>query len=243
MRRPPRADRLDLLSRLLRDRPGATATELATELRVSVRSLFRDLDVLRDRGLPLESSRGRGGGLRVHPSWGVGRVLFSRDEALTVLLGLAIAENVGFPLFAREIRRARVTITDAFPARERKRIAPLRERIFVGSPASVAVRESYSTPAAAPMRQVEVAFTEEKLLAIDYAREDRSVSSRTVEPHVLVINAPAWYLLAHDHYRGGTRTFRLDRIRHAEALDTTFRARPGELIATLREGGVPLDRL
>src|SRR3712207_4657799 len=98
-----RADRLDLLARVLRDRPGVTAGDLARELGVSVRSVFRDVEALRERGYPIESARGRGGGLRLHPNWGLGRVLLSRDEALCALLGLAVAEKLGFPMFAAEV--------------------------------------------------------------------------------------------------------------------------------------------
>jgi predicted DNA-binding transcriptional regulator YafY len=63
--------------RLLRDRPGITAPELAERVGSSTRSVFRDLAVLRERGYPIESSRGRGGGLRLHPLRGLGRVPFS----------------------------------------------------------------------------------------------------------------------------------------------------------------------
>ena len=60
-----RIDRLDLLTRVLRDRPGITVAVLAHELSVSVRSVFRDLDHLRERGYPIEADRGRGGGYRL----------------------------------------------------------------------------------------------------------------------------------------------------------------------------------
>jgi predicted DNA-binding transcriptional regulator YafY len=243
MPRLSRADRLDLLTRLLRDRPGATTADLAGELGVSPRSLFRDLDALRERGLPVESSRGRGGGLRVNPSWGVGRVLFSRDEAISVLIGLAIAEKLGFPLFGRSIRRARVTITDAFPSHERRRIAPLRDRIFIGTPASARVRESYRFPAAAAMAHVEAAFVEERRLDIEYLREDGTASRRVIEPHALVINAPAWYVIGLDLSRAGTRTFRLDRVKTAAALTDRFRAHPRSMVADLTEAGVLLEHL
>ena len=229
-----RADRLDLLARVLGDRPGVTAGELARELDVSVRSIFRDIDALRERGYPVESARGRGGGLRLRSNWGLGRVLLSRDEALCSLLGLAVAEKLRFPMFAPEVARARRKIADAFPAAERRRIAPLRERIFIGEAASEDVRRSYREPAAAPTRRLQVAFVEERVVLADYEREDGTLSRRRLEPHALLINAPAWYLLAHDHLRGESRTFRLDRFVAVEMEPDTFRARPrafhGELL-------------
>ena len=239
-----RADRLDLLARVLRDRPGVTAGALARELGVSVRSVFRDLDALRERGYPIDSARGRGGGLRLHPNWGMGRVLLSRDEALCTLLGLAVAERMGFPMFAADIARARRKVADAFPAAERKRIAPLRERIFVGQPASAAVRASYREPAAAPMRPLQAAFVEERLVRASYAREDGTATERRLEPHALVINWPAWYLVAFDHLRGESRTFRLDRFIAVAAEDERFRARPREVMRDLLAAdGVVLDRV
>ena len=243
-RPPSRADRLDLLARVLRDRPGATASDLARELGVSVRSVFRDLDALRERGVPIEASRGRGGGLRIPHGWGLGRVLLSRDEALCTLLGLAVAERLGFPMFGPELGRARRKIADAFPAAERRRIAPLRERIFVGAPASPAVRASYAEPAAPPMRRLQVAFVEEHVVRAAYAREDGTTSERRLEPHALVINWPAWYLLAWDHLRAEPRTFRLDRFASVEAEAEQFRPRARQLVeAVLPATGVVLDRV
>ena len=242
--RPLRLDRLDLLARALRDRPGVTAGELAESLGVSVRSVFRDLDALRERGVPIEASRGRGGGLRLHASWGLGRVLLSRDEALCTLLGLAIADRMGFPMFAPELGRARRKVVDAFPAAERKRIAPLRERIFVGQPASAEVRGSYREPAEEPMRLLQTAFVDERVVRAEYVKESGERTRRRLEPHALVINWPAWYLLAYDHLRRESRTFRLDRFVTVELEDDTFRPRAGELVgALLASGGVVLDRV
>jgi predicted DNA-binding transcriptional regulator YafY len=239
----PRADRLDLLVRVLRDRPGTTARELADDLGVSVRSVFRDLDRLRDRGYPIETARGRGGGLRLRGNWGLGKVLLSREEALCALLGLAIAERLGFPMFAAEVGRARRKLVDAFPTSERRRIAPLRERILIGAPASPAVRGVYAEPAGTPMRRLQAAFVEERVVTAAYIREDGQASVRRLEPHVLVINWPAWYLMAHDHLRGEPRTFRLDRFTAVDVEPETFRPRPRTIARELLEGVGQLARV
>src|SRR5437867_11408192 len=172
-----RIDRLDLLSRVLRDRPGITVAELARELTVSVRSVFRDLDHLRERGYPIEADRGRGGGVRLHASWGLGKVLLSSEEALCTLLSLAISEKLSFPMFSADLARARKKIVDAFPTSERKKIAPLRERIFIGRPASASVRSTYTMPEPAAMRRLQVAFVRETTVRADYVKESGESSS------------------------------------------------------------------
>ena len=243
---PPRrrADRLDLVARLLADRPGLTTAALARELDVSVRSIFRDLQALRDRGYPVEGARGRGGGLRLPANWGLGKVLFSRDEALCTLLALAIADKLGLPMFAPELGRARRKITGAFSRTERRRIAPLRERIFVGPVASPAVRSSYTEPLPAPMRRLQVAFVEERVVRAEYRKEGGASSVRRLEPHALVINWPAWYVLGYDHSRARTRTFRLDRFLAVEIESEPFRPRAQSLVEeVLSSAGVPLERV
>ncbi|HEX5072112.1 MAG TPA: WYL domain-containing protein [Gemmatimonadaceae bacterium] len=241
-----RIERLDLLTRVLRDRPGITVADLARALDVSVRSVFRDLDHLRERGYPIEADRGRGGGVRLHASWGLGKVLLSSEEALCTLLSLAISEKLGFPMFSTEVARARKKIVDAFPTNERKTIAPLRQRIFVGRPASATVRDTYSTPESTVMRQLQIAFVREATVQAEYVKETGESSHRRVEPHALLITWPAWYLLAYDHLRGEPRTFRFDRFRDAQVEEgTSFRARPRE-IATAILGPhceVPLNQI
>lgn len=239
-----RADRLDLLLRVIGDRPGITARDVAADLGQSVRTIFRDIDELRLRGYPIESSRGRGGGLRLSPRWGLGRVMLSRDEALGTLLALAITSQVGFPLFGNDVARARRRIVDAFPAEERRRLAPLRDRIFMGAPASVAVRRSYGEPTPECMRMLQRGFVDARQLHVEYRSENGMVSARRIEPHALVINWPAWYVLAHDHLRDAPRTFRVDRFRRVrvegEAFTPWGRAR---VQALLRELGVVMEEV
>jgi predicted DNA-binding transcriptional regulator YafY len=238
----PRIDRLDLLARMLRNRPGITAAELARELGVSIRSVFRDIDHLRERGIPVESSRGRGGGLRVHARWGLANVLLSRDEALCTLLALAVSEKLGFPMFAPEVARSRRKIGDAFPDAERRRLGPLRERIFIGKTASAAVRASYAAPDVGPMRRLQAAFVDQRVVDAVYVKESGERSVRRLEPHALVINWPAWYLMAQDHSRGQPRTFRFDRFASVEIQSETFIPRPRDVARDLLQaGGVMLE--
>ncbi len=65
-----RPQRLDLLASRLKADEAMTVPVLADEFGISARTLFRDLAILRDRGLPVEADRGRGGGVRLHPVWG-----------------------------------------------------------------------------------------------------------------------------------------------------------------------------
>jgi predicted DNA-binding transcriptional regulator YafY len=219
--------------RLLRDRPGITAPELAERVGSSTRSVFRDLAVLRERGYPIESSRGRGGGLRLHPLRGLGRVPFSAEEALATLLGLAVAEGLVLPVFGDDIRRARMRIVSAFPSSEHQRVRRLRARVLVGPPASAAVRASYGIPDPAAMRALQAAFVGDRVVELEYRKPNESPTAREIEPHAILLNWPAWYLLSHDRLREDVRTFRLDRIEAVRAVAETFVPRPAAVVRSI----------
>lgn len=237
-----RHQRLDLIVSMIRDRPGISSPTLARELKVSVRTVFRDIGYLRTRGVPIESDVGPGGGLRLPPRFGLGRVQLTPEQGLCVLLALAVSEKLDFPMFAREFRPARRTLVGAYPTEERRVVARLQERVFVGSPASEDVRRSYRRPDQALMEALQSAFVRERALRIRYKDGEGTITTRVVEPHALSIRWPAWYLLAVDGLRQAVRTFRLDRLRAVEILESqSFRADPSRILEWMEAlPGLPL---
>ncbi len=83
-------------------------------------------------------------------------------------------------------------------------------------------------------------------IAIDgrYEDEHGRTTARLVEPHVLAIHWPAWYVIGHDHMRRAVRTFRIDRLRSVDLVASRrFRARPAEIMDSLEcrpAGGIAI---
>ncbi len=117
-----RMRRLDELQGLLRSRTHATGAALAVELGISIRTLNRDIALLRDAGVPVEAERGRGGGMRLQPQWSLGRMHFNTVEAIDVLVSLAIAEQMAAPLLLRHVTSIRRKIVAAFAERDQRAI-------------------------------------------------------------------------------------------------------------------------
>jgi predicted DNA-binding transcriptional regulator YafY len=229
-----RHERLELVLTVMRDRPGITATELAREFEVSRRTLFRDLEYLRRRGYPIEGEPGRGGGVRVDSRWSLGKVQLAPSEGICVLLSLAIHEKLGLPVFSSALKGARRKITSAFPEGQRRLLARLQERLFVGSLASEPVRNSYKGPWAQGFEELQAAFVHEQAISFLYRDEGGRLTQRIVEPHALLVRWPVWYLAARDLEKGVARLFRIDRMnRMCVDVQTTFHARPQELLAEL----------
>jgi predicted DNA-binding transcriptional regulator YafY len=218
-----RLERLEELKGLLKARDHSTADALAAELGVSRRTLHRDLAILRDSGLPIEAERGRGGGMRLHPNWALGRISLSAVEAVDLLLSIAIAEQVHSPVLLRQLAGIRRKIVAAFGESHQPRIRALRKRILLGPPASDQVVSSYRAAPPRPLTGLAEAFLNERCVVIEYVDRNGAITLREIEPQFLYLSLPVWYLLAWDRLRGAVRHFRIDRIRKVTTLQTGFR--------------------
>lgn len=218
-----RLARLDELAGLLRSREFATTAELAALLGTSIRTLRRDLEVLRERGVPVEADRGRGGGLRLGPAWSAGRIHLNSGEALALLLSVAITEKLGSPLLLGAVTPLRRKIAAAFSPPDARRILTLRGRVLFGNFASSRVVSTYDRPGKHVLAPLADAFFGQRLARIRYQDQLGQASERTIEAHFLYYNLPVWYVLAWDRLRDSVRFFRIDRIREIELEPAGFR--------------------
>jgi predicted DNA-binding transcriptional regulator YafY len=221
-----RLGRLDELLGLLKSRDFATGAELAVELGVSIRTLRRDLEVLRERGVPVEADRGRGGGVRVAGAWSAGRVHLNATEAMDLLLSLTVAEKIQSPLLLQNLTAIRRKLAASFAEPQAGRIRTLRRRILIGQNASAAVLANIGTPDQRVLGLLTAAFFDQRCADIDYVDQQRSTTTRTIEAQFLYLNMPVWYVLAWDRLREAPRTFRIDRITRAQPREESFRLRP-----------------
>lgn len=84
------------------------------------------------------------------------------------------------------------------------------------------------------------AVRQDRLLEIEYWTESRGkISSRIIEPHMLMNSRDAWYLVAYCRRAKEQRTFRLDRIRSARLLDEHFDRRPEVEAVPYQPWGAP----
>lgn len=218
-----RLRRLDEIKGLLRANEFITVQDLASTLGVSVRTLSRDLSVLRDSGVPIEGDRGRGGGLRLHRSWSLGRLQLSTEEAIDLLLCIAVAKQMNSPLLLRQLDSIERKVSAAFSDTHQGKIRTLRKRVLIGKPASPAVLATLPRGSQRPLSQVTQAFFNQECLELKYQDNSGQNTQRVVEPQFLYFNAPIWYLLTWDHLRSAIRFFRVDRIKEARCLSQGFR--------------------
>lgn len=217
-----RLERLEHVTAHLKQEGYCTVTQLASLFDVSERTITRDLQILRDQGLPIDADRGRGGGIRLDRNWGIGRVNLSYSEAVDLLVSLAVAEQMNSPLFLAQLGSIRRQLMASFSSEKRHKVAGLKARILIGESASPFVLSSFDTAEKPVIQRLHQAFVTQQCLRISYVAEDGAKTERDIQPHYLLLNYPVWYVLAWDNFRDAPRTFRCDRIAQATGSDEKF---------------------
>lgn len=212
-----RTDRLYALVEELRaiaPRP-RSATWLAARFEVSVRTVERDLDALREAGVPIWAENGRKGGYTLDRERTLPPLAVTADEALAISVALRAAEDSPFAAAARS---AAQKVLASLPEAVRD-----RERLLAG--------RILTTPAerAGVAEVVGGAVTSGRLIHLAYDAPGGR-TERDVEPVGLIRGPSHWYLLGWCRLRDGVRGFRLDRIATAELRDEIPRPRAAAVL-------------
>ncbi len=214
-----------------------TAPSLAGRFEVSVRTIYRDIEMLSATGIPVYAERGTSGGYRLHEGFFLPPVGFSRAEAVVALLGLALIGSLKVPLFEAELQTAERKLVAAMPSRLRTLLAETRRLIgFEQAAADVFHPEPEDDRVDTPeARKTQAKAVETYLGAVldgtrvsfgyrsPYQERDGAKPVQA-EAHGLLWDRDRWYLLGNRHGDGGRRIWRADRVRDIAA--TTFRAKP-----------------
>ncbi|WP_406859236.1 WYL domain-containing protein [Streptomyces sp. HUAS MG47] len=210
-----RATRLVTLLLLLQNRGRMTARELAEELEVSVRTVYRDVEALGGAGIPLYGEAGHAGGYRLVDGYRTRLTGLTADEAqaafLAALPGAAADLGLGEALAA-----ARLKLRAALPAELREHAGRIQERFLLDAPGWYG--DADRTP---HLAAVATALWERRVLVLRYRRwRAPEEIERRIEPYGLVLKAGRWYLVAGGP--SGIRTYRVDQILGLTELDEEF---------------------
>jgi predicted DNA-binding transcriptional regulator YafY len=208
-----RASRLISLLLLLQNRGQLTAAEVARELEVSERTIFRDVEALAAAGVPIYAERGPHGGIRLVDGYRTRLTGMTGEEAEAIFLS-------GLPGPAAElglgtvITAARLKVLAALPTELRARATRLVERFYLD--AAGWFRAGEEVPLLPTLAE---AVWEGRRVRVRYDRGDE-VAERLLEPLGLVLKGGTWYLAARRD--DDVRTYRVSRVLEADLLEETF---------------------
>ncbi|MFE9391142.1 helix-turn-helix transcriptional regulator [Streptomyces sp. NPDC006784] len=219
-----KSDRLLAILLLLQTRGRVPAEELAAELEVSARTIYRDIEALSAAGVPVYAERGRHGGITLLPGYRTDVSGLTADEARALFVLAAPGPHSALGLdsaLASALRK----VMAALPAPHRPAADLTSRRILVDPDRWLP----------GPRTEVELdvlhtAVFADRRLRIRYRHGgDSRPHTYTVDPYGLVNKAGVWYLVA--DRRGSPALFRADRIAAATALEDPVRRRTGVELA------------
>ncbi len=208
---------------ILQNRPGVTAGELATGLDVTERAARRYIAILREAGVPVESSRGPYGGYRLGRGTRLPPVVFTESEALSLVMAVLDGPPAA-------VGDALDKVIRALPERVGRQAAALREH------ASAAPDQYSARPDPATTSALVAAIAARRRTLVTYRSESGKEWQAEVDPWAVVVRHSRWYLLCHSHRADAIRTYRIDRVHAVEQTTRVFEP-PRDLdpVATVEE--------
>jgi predicted DNA-binding transcriptional regulator YafY len=206
-----RAGRLISLIIRLQARGRLTAAEMARELEVSVRTIYRDIDQLSAVGIPVVADRGCNGGFKLVDGFRTQLGPLTETEAETLFLAAlpGAAAELGL---ADQLDSARSKLVTALPGGAKTQRFSARFHLDT--------KAWFRTSEPVPLLPTIVdAVRRSQWLKIRYAT-DTNAAARRVGPAGLVLKGGVWYLVAQQAET--FRTYRVTRVSEAQVLATPY---------------------
>lgn len=214
-----RADRLFQIIQILRrsSRP-VTASEIARELEVSPRTLYRDVADLIGQRVPIRGEAGFG--YVLDDAFDMPPLMLTPDEIEAAVLGAQWVAGRGDLVLAKAALDLIAKITS---------VVPDRLRPFLAAPSIGTSPAFRHLPDGIDITRTREWIREGRKLRLDYRDTNGTASQRVVWPVILGFFEEARMLAAWCELRQSFRHFRTDRILRADFLDEQHGTRPGVL--------------
>jgi predicted DNA-binding transcriptional regulator YafY len=225
-----RADRLFRLVQLLRARRFATGEQMADELGVSKRTLYRDVADLQASGVPIRGEAGVG--YRLERGYELAPLIFTSEELEGLVLGARVVAAWGDAELGAAVASAMTKVEAVLPDTLRRVVleTPLFAPELPGASAM-----------AGELALLRRAIGERHLVHFRYAREDGAESERDARPLGLFFWGRKWTLAAWCELRQDYRSFRPDRMQGVELLARSFDPADGISLAGFLAKHDPAD--
>ena len=214
-----RADRLFQIVQQLHHERVTTAHDLAEELEVSERTIYRDIQDLSLSGVPITGEVGIG--YRLLPGFQLPPLMFKEEELEALLLGARMVRAWTDKGLASAADQALQKIEHVIPDRLKPQLNS-QDMIVPDFPMEGRASEQ--------LYVVRQAIKTQHKIEIKYTREDGNQSERKVHPLGLFYWGKVWTLVAWCELRDAFRNFRVDRMQAVNQLKEQFELLEGRTL-------------
>ncbi|MCU0499731.1 MAG: WYL domain-containing protein [Anaerolineae bacterium] len=213
-----RADRLISLMLLLHAHGRMTAADLARDLEVSERTIYRDLEALSGAGIPLYTQPGTHGGIFLDERYRISLTGLSRNDLQTLFMS---SEAGPLKDLGLEKTDALLKLFADLPSNQRAEVDRVRQRFHIDPANWFQLVE--------PIRffpLLQQAVWQDRLVEVCYQPVLGSAWTRVLEPYGLVAKANIWYLIGKKQGGDSMRSYRVVRFEGVTLLPDTFERDP-----------------
>ncbi len=216
-----RADRLFRIAQLLEEERPITARQMAEELEISVRTVYRLIDELTLSGVPIYGEPGVG--YRIGKGFRLPPLMLDEEELSALILGVRMVRSWTDPALAQAAGRALAKVEATLP----QRLLPALERMEMLVP-----ERQLEEQLRGQLQLLREVIKAQRKIQFAYVRADGDPSERTIWPLGLFHWGKTWTLAGWSELRDDFRHFRVDRITALRALETHYPQQSGR---TLRD--------
>lgn len=195
------------------------AKDIAQDLEISVRQVYRDIDCLKLANIPIYSDRQ---GFALMPDFFMPKISLEVPEMLTLfVLCSSIKTQKGTP-YCDLLGSACDKILNALPEGLRKMF--LQQEIDVVVDFGLDAKVDYKKTDEVFHALYGASMAKKQVKLNYYSMDSKKLRERTVDPYAFKLFFGIWYLIGYCHLRKEIRTFRIDRIRQLEIIeDSSFK--------------------
>lgn len=214
-----RLERITTILLLLQSRKKITAQQLADRFHTSVRTIYRDVRVLEEAGVPIGAEAGVG--YFLSEGYSLPPILFTKEEAAAMITGEKLLQHFADVSINNEFASAMNKVRAVLRSSDKDFVEMLEENISVHRIQS-GNQNSDDFPNRF-MSSIQVALVKQQVLELEYySHHSEETTKRIIEPIGLSFLSGHWHLFAWCRLRKDVRDFRSDRIKNLRMLEETY---------------------
>ena len=183
-----------------------TANELADKFEVSVRTIYRDIDSISSVGVPIFTTQGKGGGIKIDNEYILNKSLFDTNEKEQIIAALQGLEKTNKAYKSELITK----LSALFKIKNSNWI----EIDFTSWGSNNTYQDLFNT--------LKIAIINKNIISFSYNSSKAEKINRRVKPIRLLFKEQDWYLYAFCLLRNDFRYFKLSRIKDLEVLAINY---------------------
>lgn len=183
-----------------------TANELADKFEVSVRTIYRDIDSISSVGVPIFTTQGKGGGIKIDNEFILNKSLFDTNEKEQIIAALQGLEKTNEAYKSELITK----LSALFKIKNSNWI----EIDFTSWRSNNTYQDLFNT--------LKIAIINKNIISFSYNSSKAEKINRRVKPIRLLFKEQDWYLYAFCLLRNDFRYFKLSRIKDLEVLAINY---------------------